>query len=742
MSKLFYLLVCILISTPALAEVAKPADGENTWRRGHQATCDSCTIQKIQFAGRTYFKLSTLSSFVESQLEARLNPQQVESDRARIEDRYRDRGFLSASVNIHIRETKKGATLIFVIDAGARSKLAGIQFLGAEHLDVSKLKAAMLSKESSTFKNLLGQGTYHRPFLSDDGQRLAMAMAEQGFLEGRVTSIEVEAEPMSKAVNLRIRLQPGQQYALGSLTFKGDLPPGFDDENVELRLAPLKNSPVALTPLRLEIERVVEQWKVSGHPFAQMGQEISVEPVPSGIFVQGALSHSKMLPKAHFSVLVRSGPKASFGSLRIHQEGALMFETKPKVLDKYIRFKEGDPYSYEVLKDCKRRLLRTGFFAQAEFQAIPRDGDPSIADMVLTLIERPTWAISLAPAYLQSEGLIGVGLLADRNLLGHGFGVSLSGQLSSKRQLVDFGLQFPDIMGSAFSASFELHRRDWAFPDFRTFVPFGGGLGFSYRLGNTTFISGAWTGESVSIRNYDSAVHPDFDAIDELPDTIRPQGVFRSQVRTSVQYDKRDSVLLPRKGYLLAGHLKYAGVGVGSQTNGLQVESNARFYFSPLTWLTLKSSTRIGWVFGLGKDISITERFFLGGFGNLRGYGPRSISGRTRTRGGYSLRSGGEREFLQNLEAEVPIVPSGILRGYVFVDFGNTWAAHDDLFTLDGGSLSRDVSLLPLGMFWSTGVGVLLNVAAAPLRLQLAFPMTKRPYDRNVDFFIGLGSAF
>ena len=79
-----------------------------------------------------------------------------------------------------------------------------------------------------------------------------------------------------------------------------------------------------------------------------------------------------------------------------------------------------------------------------------------------------------------------------------------------------------------------------------------------------------------------------------------------------------------------------------------------------------------------------------------------------------------------------------MFRGFVFVDAGNTYSENEEVFVAQSTAGVE----LPMGLFWSTGFGVVLKTPVLPFRFEWGIPLTPRAGDRDMDFFFGLGSAF
>ncbi len=157
---------------------------------------------------------------------------------------------------------------------------------------------------------------------------------------------------------------------------------------------------------------------------------------------------------------------------------------------------------------------------------------------------------------------------------------------------------------------------------------------------------------------------------------------------------------------------------------GLLATAEARAYWSIMAddMLVLAGRVKVGALLGPGVDEVPPDRlFFAGGGGSVRGYPYRSIGidgpGGTVTGGRYLLEASAEARF--KVTRDIGIV--GFVDGGVVAD--DSFPTFDDL---------------RLG----AGIGVRYYTGFGPLRLDLAFPLNKRPGDPDYALYIGIGQAF
>ncbi|CAN0605945.1 unnamed protein product, partial [Ectocarpus sp. 12 AP-2014] len=103
-----------------------------------------------------------------------------------------------------------------------------------------------------------------------------------------------------------------------------------------------------------------------------------------------------------------------------------------------------------------------------------------------------------------------------------------------------------------------------------------------------------------------------------------------SSIAHTLTYDRVDSVVLPKNGYVVSGTQEFAGLG--GDTKYLKHEADLKAFKSFVdNKYTVKFSTAAGIIKGIrGKKVRISDRFNLGDY-SLRGFahggvGPRDVA--------------------------------------------------------------------------------------------------------------------
>jgi outer membrane protein insertion porin family len=204
-----------------------------------------------------------------------------------------------------------------------------------------------------------------------------------------------------------------------------------------------------------------------------------------------------------------------------------------------------------------------------------------------------------------------------------------------------------------------------------------------------------------------------------------------SLVGQELMYDHRDSRINPTEGYFIRLNNEIAGLGGDAQFSRNRL--GAGVYFPVTEGTVLSVLGEIGYIIGLGQDVAISDRFFIGG-DSLRGFAPAGIGPR-------ELNSddalGGNRFARGSVELAFPIgLPDEFgVTGHTFTDIGTL--SEVDAKPIAGERLVDDNSIR-----LAAGFGISWRSPLGPIRVDLAFPILKQDYDKVEEFRFSFGTRF
>jgi translocation and assembly module TamA len=190
----------------------------------------------------------------------------------------------------------------------------------------------------------------------------------------------------------------------------------------------------------------------------------------------------------------------------------------------------------------------------------------------------------------------------------------------------------------------------------------------------------------------------------------------------SVLRDTRDDLLDPRRGRLLSATFEWAGEALGSDFEFVKAYAQAleaRPLSPSLTWA---QGLRAGLAWGLGgQRVRSSERFRAGGGNSVRGFGTDELGPRDF----FGDPAGGEAVVVFNQELRWR-GPAG-LGAVAFWDAGQVWPA---------------VDALRFDLRHALGAGLRYQSAVGVLRLDVAWPLGRRPGEKPWRLHFSLGQAF
>ncbi|HET8729154.1 MAG TPA: BamA/TamA family outer membrane protein, partial [Alphaproteobacteria bacterium] len=204
-----------------------------------------------------------------------------------------------------------------------------------------------------------------------------------------------------------------------------------------------------------------------------------------------------------------------------------------------------------------------------------------------------------------------------------------------------------------------------------------------------------------------------------------------SSIGHEITYDRLDSRITPTKGYILRFGNELAGLG--GDVRYLQTTASASFYTPVFTDdLILNIGSSAGYIFGLGEDVRINDRFFVGG-NSLRGFERAGIG--PRDSDGNAL--GGNQFVTATAELSFPIgLPEELgLRGRTFTDIG--YLTDLDEEEEPGNPISQEDSIRV-----SVGAGLSWTSPFGPIRIDFAVPVMSEDFDEEERFRFSFGTRF
>ncbi|WP_207537486.1 autotransporter assembly complex protein TamA [Sabulicella rubraurantiaca] len=538
-----------------------------------------------------------------------------------------------------------------------------------------------------------------------DAERVRAALDSEGFFAGTFriqvagqdpTAVEFRPPAGGGPIPVTIRATPGPRYSIPP----PPPPPRAAVAGAARAAAPLQDlvgEPARGANVVEAQSALVERLLAAGHPFAKVEERDVV------------VNHDRQSMEIAFTLA--PGPFARFANSDVSGTQRVNERFLRRYTDRRLA---NYPFDPARVGRARADLTALGVFDSVRVEtgdALAPDGRLPVS---VTVSERARRAIGLNAAYETRFGIELGAFFEHRNLFGNAERLRLEG--AATRLGASDASRTGGRLGFTFRDPF-LFNTDYALVASL----------FLLRERLESYDRDALVGSFLAERRISDRLTintgPVFEIGQSGPSrgTLTPNQVVGWQV--GARWDGTDSLLDPRRG-IRAEATVIPSYSVRDANPYVRLRATASTYFDidgqGRSILALRGS------YGqlLGTDalgVPISQRFFAGGGGSVRGYDYQSISPRipgTRQRiGGTSLIEASV-EWRQRFGTN--------WGGVIFVDGGRV-----------GGGSGADAA-------WrlGTGVGVRYYTALGPIRADVAIPLVKQEGSQGYGLYIGIGHAF
>ncbi|MCH8095583.1 MAG: outer membrane protein assembly factor BamA [Proteobacteria bacterium] len=663
-------------------------------------------INRLVFEGNDQIDDETLNSEVQLAPRQVYSRTRVQNDVKRIVELYRADGRFAAKVEPKIiRLSQNRLDLVFEIDEGPPTKIRKISFIGNKRFTDSRLRSVIQSQESSlmnylTLSFLTGAGIYDPDLLTFDRELLLRFYQNKGFADFRVVSAVAELSRNRRDFFVTFTLEEGQRYRFGSIEISSRLE-------------------------ELDVSKLTPAMKIKqGERYNAKLVEATVSSLTDAVgnfgfaFVDIKTRVKRDREKRTVGITFEIGEAPRVFVERIDVKGN--FRTFDRVLRREFRLVEGDAFNTARFRRSRQRLRNLRFFKKVEVKKTEGSADDRVV-IDVKVEEQSTGTFSIGGGFSSTEGLISQLSLTERNLLGKGQQGRLSFRIGTEVQEFLLGFTEPYFLDRNLSAGFDI---------FQTFRRKRDSINFEEQNTGLRLNSGFEYDENLRqglSYNLRSTKITDID--DDASVFVKQQKgtTVTSSIGQSLTYDRRDSRVLPREGHVVRLTNEFAGLG-GDARFIKTVIAGAQYYPVGEKWVASLRG-KVGYIFGIGEDVRINDRFFLGGdsFPGFKrfGVGPRDVSTKDAL--------GGNLLYTLTSELSFPLGGKDFeFRGY--------------LFSLAGGLGNLDDSGIGIadsgGLRVSVGVGLGITTPFGPLRLDFANAIVKADFDETESFRFSVGTRF
>lgn len=659
-------------------------------------------INRIAFEGNKEFESENLKSEISLRPRVIYTRTKVQEDVKRILTLYRQSGLFAGSVEPKIIQLEQNRVdLVFEINEGAETEIGSIRFIGNDEFSDGRLREVIQTRETKWWRFFTTDDVYDPDRMNLDRELLRRFYLSNGYADFKVNSGIAELTPDKKSFFITYAVEEGERYQFGDVEVEARLK-DLKEEDLKTSLEVEKGDWYSAEEVEKTIDRLTEQVGTLGFAFVEIRPRVNRD-------------REKKLINVKY--VINEGPRVFVE--RINISGNI--RTLDKVVRREFRLVEGDAFNASKLRRSKTRIQNLGFFEKIDIEQVPGSA-PDKTLINVSVQEKPTGQITLGAGYSSSVGVLGDIRLTESNFLGRGQNVSLQLQLAAEASQVDFSFTEPYFLDRELSAGFDLFRFTRDLQDTSSFdiERKGGRLRSGYRITENLSESWRYTFRITDISSVAS------DASSLIKDQQGSETL--SEIGHTVAYDRRDNIIKPTSGYVMKLETDAAGLG-GTLFHLRNTATTGAFYPLADRWV-ISARGKFGYVVGLGEDVALSERYFLGGE-DVRGFatagsGPRDVA--------TDDALGGEWLYAATLEMTFPTgLPDEFgVGGRVFTDLGSSGKLSPINAT------TRDVDSLRMGM----GAGITWESPFGPLGIDLAIPLLKEDFDRTEYVRVNFGTRF
>jgi outer membrane protein insertion porin family len=678
-----------------------PEDGDAATTNLTVKVTENPIINQIAFEGNKRLDDEALQKEINLRSRAVFSRTKVQNDAQRLVQVYRRNGRYSASVDPQVITLDNNrVNLVFSIKEGPETMVQKITFVGNKVFRDQTLRNVVKTEEATWWNPFSSNEKYDPDRLQYDQELLRRFYVSQGYADFQVKSAIAELAPSGDGFYLTLTVDEGERYQFGEIKTETAL----SDKGVELDsvLTTKKDTTYNADEVENSIEAIVTKLGDEGFAFVDVSPEFDRDEKKRKIAVD---------------YKVNPGPKVYVERININGNS----RTLDEVIRREFRFAEGDPYNTSKLARTEQRLNNLGFFEKvAVTQKRGSAPDQTVVDVDVQ--EQSTGEISVGAGFSTVDGPLADFGITERNLLGKGQELRFKTLLASRRQQYDIGFTEPYFLDRELAAGFDLFKtlqdfsRESAFDREST----GGALRLGYALNENLNHDMYYRFENINITNVN----------DQASRFIKDQAGTNvsSLVGQALTWDKRNNRFEPTDGWYVRLSQEFAGVGGDSRFARHEIKAVDYFPIAP-QW-TFQLAATGGNIAGIGRDVRINERFFIGGR-QLRGFEVGGIGPRDRnTRDAL----GGNLYYTGSAELQFPLgLPDDLgFSGAVFTDVGSLWS----LDVNDPGIVESNTPRV------TSGVGIAWKSPFGPIRLDFAKPIVKQDEDVAQFFNINFGTRF
>lgn len=648
-------------------------------------------IRSISFEGNEHFVDRKLIKQIESKPGEALDEVLLNRDVHKLRDFYSEYGYSEFDIDFTVIDNAESPTsdVIFKIHEGSKYRISQVKFIGNGPFKQRELRSLLKTKEWGLLSVVTGSGRYQIDVVEDDLQRLREFYREHGFLDVEINESDVCVEhTRGNQMVVTIKICPGRCYHIGNISISGNCL--FPLEKFE-KLLTVKSGDVFIPST---IEGNADLFRDAYGQVGYLETLVDVQKTPNTD--TGAID---------LEFIIKESDKFLVKSISLQGNS----KTKANVILRELALAPGDVFDVVRMKNSQTRLENTRYFQEVSLSP-EATNDPCKKNLSIAIKEGKTGSLSFGVSASSLEKIGGSIELSQSNFdlfnyrnyfQGGGQKFRFKYQHSQRSYQALLSFEEPAIFQRELTLGFSAFRNSNKYDenDYRE-TKTGFELYFRKRLIELWVGELSYSLEQNELRNIPLNSSAEFKSNEAKRSS--------SKVGFSLLRDTRNHPYYPTEGLRLEGISEFAGGPFYGQTHYIRLEARAAQWF-PICQ-TLEQVFMVGGRIGAiiphpGKRVPFTDRYFLGGPDDMRGFAYRNVG--PRDPGSLKVTGGDSKVFLTS---EYSLKLFDPVRFAVFYDGGLVGRREFDY------DFSNDYH-------HDWGVGLRIFILGAPMRLDYAFPI-------------------
>jgi len=614
-------------------------------------------VKEVRIQGTDKLKREDVDAKVSTKEGYFARPSLISQDVSAIVSLYGEKGYNRARVEVKKVPIEKehSVILVYQVTEGRKVKIRHIDFLGNGAIETPVLRKAIETKESRWWRG----GELKPQQLDDDLKKIRDLYGNQGYLDAVVAVDRQEEVDRGKAIDLYIRVDEGEPYTVGRVTWSGNSV--VTDDDIRNYVTLKEGEPFALDKIEMMQIGINGKYWEKGYIRSQIIPERRVHRRQ----VDLALGIVENEPSYIREIKISGNSK-----------------TFERVIRREFHVYPGDRFILGDVQRSLRDVIAMGYFEGQPEINTEQANEKGDINLLIGVKEKTTGNFRMGAGFSQLNSLTGFFGIQENNLFGRGKNIALDWEFGKWRQNINFQYTEPYLLGTENSVTVNIYNwiQDAVQQQFYT----DRRKGFSVQLGRpfiwldyTRFFA-SYRFENVALSDFSSA----YPADGILRRTHWP--LNKSSMLFSITRNSTDNPFHPTVGSVATLGAEFAGGPFFGNVKYMRYSAEMS-WFRKLFWkFTFHMNMEAGVIDGYkhATEVQDFEKFRLGGNRRyaLRGYDFYEVvpEGNDEFVGG---------RFMTTFTHEILFPFTQQVWALAFFDAGNTWNSFGeaDLYHLRRG---------------------------------------------------------